>query len=95
MKIVWDEPKRLANLEKHGFDFADVSDLDWASAVIEEGKPDALGKRRLKAIGYFRDGIAAAIFATLGTEAISIISFRPASEKEKGSFHGQQKSKNE
>ncbi|CAN7623903.1 BrnT family toxin [Neorhizobium tomejilense] len=84
MKIMWDEPKRLANLEKHGFDFADVSDLDWASAVIEEGKPDALGKRRLKAIGYFRDGTAAAIFATLGTEAISIISFRPASEKERG-----------
>jgi uncharacterized DUF497 family protein len=83
MKIMWGEPKRLANLEKHGFDFADVSDLDWASAVIEEGKPDALGKRRLKAIGYFRDGTAAAIFATLGTEAISIISFRPASEKER------------
>lgn len=83
MKIVWDEPKRRANLEKHGFDFADISDLDWASAIIEDGKPDASGGRRLKAIGYFRDGTAAVIFATLGTEAISIISFRPASDRER------------
>jgi uncharacterized DUF497 family protein len=34
MRIVWDEPKRQANLEKHGFDFADVSDIDWASAIM-------------------------------------------------------------
>jgi len=24
VKIVWDEPKRLANLDKHGLDFADL-----------------------------------------------------------------------
>ncbi len=83
IRIVWDEHKRQANLEKHGFDFADVSDLDWATALIEEGGLDALGKRRLKAIGYFRDGTAAVIFMTLGTEAVSIISFRPASAKER------------
>lgn len=83
MKIVWDEPKRLANLEKHGFDFADVGELDWATAVVEDGIPDATGHRRLKAIGYFRDGTAAVVFATLGSEAISIISFRPASDRER------------
>jgi len=26
MKIVWDEPKRLANIEKHGLDFAALDD---------------------------------------------------------------------
>jgi uncharacterized DUF497 family protein len=26
MKIVWDEPKRLANLDKHGLDFADLNE---------------------------------------------------------------------
>lgn len=83
MRIVWDEPKRRANLEKHGLDFADVSELDWGNAVVEDGKPDADGRRRLKAIGYFRDGTAAVVFAILGSEAISIISFRPASEKER------------
>ncbi len=83
MKIVWDEPKRRANLEKHGFDFADVSELHWVNAVVEDGKPDAEGRRRLKAIAYFRDGTAAVVFALLGTEAISIISFRPASDRER------------
>lgn len=83
MRIVWDEPKRRANLEKHGFDFADVSELDWENAVVEDGRRDADGRRRLKAIGCFRDGTAAVVFAILGSEAISIISFRPASDKER------------
>jgi uncharacterized DUF497 family protein len=26
MKIVWDEPKRLANLARHGMDFADLDE---------------------------------------------------------------------
>jgi hypothetical protein len=26
MEIVWDEPKRLANLDKHGLDFADLDE---------------------------------------------------------------------
>jgi uncharacterized protein len=82
MKIVWDERKRHINLAKHGLDFADIVDLDWANALVEDAKPDATGKRRLKAIGYFQDGTAAVIFASLGVEAISIISFRPASAKE-------------
>jgi uncharacterized DUF497 family protein len=26
MVILWDEPKRQANIEKHGFDFADLTE---------------------------------------------------------------------
>lgn len=26
MEIVWDEPKRLANIAKHGIDFADIGE---------------------------------------------------------------------
>jgi len=83
MKIVWDEPKRRANLEKHGFDFVDVSELDWENTVGEDGRPDVDGRRRLKAIGYLRGGTAAVVFAILGSEAISIVSFRAASDKER------------
>lgn len=28
MKITWDEAKRIANLQKHGFDFEDVYFFD-------------------------------------------------------------------
>ncbi|KQU76308.1 hypothetical protein ASC75_01410 [Aminobacter sp. DSM 101952] len=79
MKIVWDEPKRLANLEKHGFDFADVVFFHWHSAVIKPARPDNAGRRRMKAV----DRIAVVIFVTLGNEAMSVISFRPASAQER------------
>jgi uncharacterized DUF497 family protein len=79
MKIVWDEPKRLVNLEKHGLDFEHVVDFQWETAVMERGHSN-----RIKAIGYFKDGTAVVVFATLGIEAMSIISFRPANAKEKG-----------
>lgn len=83
MRVIWDERKRVANIAKHGFDFADVGELDWDGAVVEFAKPDASGRRRLKAVGRFRNGTAAVIFATLGTEAISVISFRPANTRER------------
>lgn len=83
MKIIWDEPKRLANIDKHSLDFADIGEFDWENALVAESRTDTRNKRRFKAIGYFRNGTAAVIFATLGSEAISIVSFRPASEKER------------
>lgn len=82
MKIIWDEPKRLANIEKHGFDFADIDGFDWNSAIIEKSV-NGPGSARFKAVGYFRDGTMAVIFAAVGSEAMSIISFRRASSKER------------
>lgn len=83
MKIIWGEPKRLANIEKHGLDFADIGEFAWESALFEESLAKNFGRQRFKALGYFRDGTAAVIFATLGSEAISIISFRQASKQER------------
>lgn len=34
MKIVWDEPKRLANVERHGLDFQDLARFDWDRATM-------------------------------------------------------------
>ena len=34
MIIVWDEPKRQANLVKHGIDFADVGEGFFLSALV-------------------------------------------------------------
>jgi uncharacterized DUF497 family protein len=83
MKIVWDEPKRIANFQKHGLDFADVVDFEWETAVIDDTHSN-----RMKAIGYFADGTAVVIFTALGTEAISIISFRRASARERNLLNG-------
>jgi uncharacterized DUF497 family protein len=82
-RFVWDEPKRLANLEKHGLLFEDVKDVDWETAVIEPARPDRFGRSRSKAIGRFRDGTVVVIYSELGSEGVSIISFRPANDKER------------
>ncbi len=76
-KVVWDEPKRLANLDKHELDFADVSMAFFIRAVI---RPAKMG--RYQAIGHLNGKPVTVIFARLGSEALSIISLRPADPQE-------------
>ncbi len=44
----------------------------------------------MKAIGRFANGTTVVVFAKLGTEAISIISFRQANKKEREVFNDYQ-----
>lgn len=77
--IFWDELKRIINLGKHGLDFADLTDDFFAGAVIV---PSYEG--RFVAIGEFRgETIIAVVFRPTGAEAISIVSMRLASRKER------------
>ncbi len=78
MKIIWDEPKRAANLVKHGMDFADLNERFFDSAVVLRSHDN-----RSRAIGVSIRGVIAVIFAVYGQEAVSIISMRPASENER------------
>ena len=77
--LTWDESKRVANLAKHGLDFGSLNPEFFNGSVV---LPAKLG--RYRAIGRV-DGkrIVAVIFRTLGSEALSIISMRPASKKER------------
>ncbi len=78
MMIVWDEPKRLANLDKHGLDFADLSLDFFSTAVIRPAK-----RGRQQAIGRLEDGTIAVIFLLLGSQGLSVISMRPANVQER------------
>ena len=66
------------NIETHGLDFADLDPEFFPTASISPAK-----LARFKAIGPFSDDIIAVIFSTLGSEAVSIISMRRASRKER------------
>ena len=82
--FVWDEAKRLANLVKHGYDFADAeAGFDWEDAVTAPTYAGGRGGVRFKSIGLFDGRLIVVIFAPLGTEAISIISMRPADSEER------------
>lgn len=85
MNIVWDEPKRLANLAKHKFDFADLDQDYFDNSVVRPARPP-----RWFAFGVFEDHILAVVFAPLGSEAISVISMRPAKPSER-KIHDQAK----
>jgi len=73
MKIVWDEPKRLTNLAKHGLDFADLDANFFSEAAL--GPTD---RGRFAAIGEWAEITITVVFRPLGAEAM-----RPASRKER------------
>jgi uncharacterized DUF497 family protein len=78
MRIVWDEPKRLTTLARRGLDFASLESEFFANAITAPARGG-----RLRAIGEFHGAIIAVIFAPLGSEAISVVSMRQASRKER------------
>jgi uncharacterized DUF497 family protein len=78
LKIIWDETKRIVNLEKHGLDFTDLYFEFFATAVTTPAR-----KARSKAVGRLKDGTIVVIFLALGSEAISVISMRPARKDER------------
>jgi uncharacterized protein len=88
VKIIWDEPKRLSNLVKHDLDFADIEEeFDFDGAIVLPAKPSRTGLARFRLIGELHGALLVAIVAivgsSLGSEAISIVSLRPASQKER------------
>jgi uncharacterized DUF497 family protein len=83
MRIVWDEPKRLANIARHGMDFADLDEGFFEGSVIVPGKSS-----RLIAVGRHHNGIIVVVFVALGTEGLSVVSMRPASRRERRLIDG-------
>jgi uncharacterized DUF497 family protein len=79
MKVVWDEPKRRQNIAKHGLDFAELSLAFFLDAYVGPAK-----EGRFKAVGELHGQIVVAvIFRQLGSEALSVVSMRPANRKER------------
>lgn len=84
MRILWDERKRLANIDKHGLDFASLDESFFDLAAIRPAT-----RNRFVAYGRHDDRWVAVIFAAYGNEAISIISMRAASvaERRRAKWH--------
>ena len=83
VNLVWDEVKRCANLAKHGLDFVDAGEglesrFRLGLTVVRSGE------LRLQSISYAFGFLA--VLTVVHTErqgATRVISFRPASSKER------------
>lgn len=79
--ISWDKHKQETNLDKHGMDFKDLDErffLDSVNVPAKEG--------RSMAIGHLAGNTIAVVFLPLGSEGVSVISMRHASQKERNLY---------
>jgi uncharacterized DUF497 family protein len=81
----WDEPKRIANLAKHGVDFVAVEDFDFETAVTTPDDRRDYGEVREIAIGFIGERLHVLVCSRrLG--AVRVISLRRANRKEAAAY---------
>lgn len=85
MKIVWDEPKRRANLKKHGLDFADAAlALAGITCTFEDARFD-YGEQRFITLGLLHDTVVV-MACTETARELRIISMRKATKHEQSLY---------
>lgn len=86
--IVYDEAKRLSNLDKHGLDMDGFCDgFDFRSAIQFGAHVSTTGRERFGFIGWLNGVlVVVAIVSPLGSEALSLVSLRPANVKERARY---------
>jgi uncharacterized DUF497 family protein len=81
IELEWDDAKRVANLRKHGVDFADMEEFGWDTALYDSDENAEYGEDRYVALGLFRANVYVVVF-TLRGNATRIISARKADKRE-------------
>jgi hypothetical protein len=88
MRVEWDEEKRLANLEKHGLDFADAK-LVFSGPTYEVADDrEDYGEPRMFALGILKGQVVAMVYTPREIDLYRIISLRLATKKEVRFFYG-------
>ena len=83
MRLIWDEAKRLANLAKHGLDFAAAGEVLHSRYRLDVPVRRA-GERRVMSISYALGFLAVLTVVHTGRDgATRVISFRRASREER------------
>ena len=80
--ITWDEPKRRANLRKHGFDFVDAERIFDGVTYTYEDDRLAYGEQRFVTLGLLREVVVSVVHTEDGDD-IHIISLRKATKRER------------
>jgi uncharacterized DUF497 family protein len=89
VKFTWDEAKNKQNIKKHGFDFADATELFMGNApfFVNLDTRQEHGEDRWKGIGMLQGiAVVVVIFTERDTGTIRIISLRKANTQEKKKY---------
>ena len=87
LKLTWDEAKRVANLAKHGLDFAHAGEVLLSHYRFDVAQLRA-GEVRMMSVSYSLGFLAVLTVVHTDRGASSrIISFRRASKQERESYH--------
>ena len=81
MRFVWHEPKRQANLKKHGLDFADAERVFAGPTFAFEDDREAYGEQHWVTLGLLGEKVVV-IVHTETEEEIRVISMREADKNE-------------
>lgn len=88
MRFTWGEPKRQANLKKHGFDLAAFEEaFSFERFITLDAEPSKTGRARFKLIAcWYGEVVVVVIVSPLGSEAIDIVSVRSANKNERALY---------
>ena len=82
----WDESKSRQNLEKHGIDFEEATEVFYDSYLLRQS--NRKGEERWVAIGQTEGRVAAVVFTRRG-QKIRIISARRARKNEERAYRNE------
>lgn len=81
MQFTWHEPKRQANLKKHGMDFADAAQVFAGPTFTFEDDREDYGEKRWVTLGLLGENLVV-IVHTETEDEIRVISMREADQDE-------------
>jgi len=86
MRFEWDKRKCKSNINKHGIDFADITEVFNLPHLVKEDTRHDYGERRWIILGKMNDIIVIIVF-TVRKNIIRIISARKANKNERKIYH--------
>jgi uncharacterized DUF497 family protein len=85
MTFEWDEEKRRANIRKHGFDFADASEMFSGAMLVYDTRHD-YEETRWSGLRWIGGSLTQIVFIEKEPDIIRIISLRKATIRERKEF---------
>lgn len=79
--VTWDDPKRQANLRRHGLDFEGCEDVFDAPVVTVEDSRQDYGEQRINLLGWLNGRVVHMTYTERG-ENLHVISLREATRHE-------------